>query len=308
MKRFIITFALCLTVLVASIGQTAVVYSSDDPYSSAAAAVVQQKYSISYLLDVSASGTSTGVQTTWAGTLDSLTSAYILVDTVTVYAADKLRADIYDSIADNMYTGYSLDYLAATTSITRTERVWDSIYPGVNPPLIILYLSESDFTEDKFDASGGTDSTIFKANATGWTDGEFDSGYTAYITAGPGIGSLAAIESTVAVTSGNADTLDFDGTAVFSATITSSSDAVIMSTSQFNRWGFYDVYAYYGVLVKLADISTSTAQDGWDKLLDDNDKLNSLATGRSPNQDRAYLSTILDVGKNVFDYLVEVGN
>ena len=308
MKRFIFTLTLCFVLLVASVGQTAVVYSSDDPYSTAAAAIAQQKYSISYLLDVSATSSDSAAQVTWIATLDSLTSAWIFVDTTTLYTADRCQASTYDSVVAYMYTGYSLQYIVATTTITRAERAWDSLYPGVNPPLIILYLSEKDFTEDKFDASGGTDSTIFKANTTGWTNNEFNTGYTAYITAGPGIGSSAVITDTKAVTSGNADTLDFDGTSVFSATVTSSSDAVIMSTSQFNRWGWYDVYSYYGILVTLDDISVSTIKDGWTKLLNDNGKLNTLQTGRSPNQDRAYLTTILGIGKNVFDYLVEVGN
>lgn len=289
--------------------QTAVVYSSDDPYSTAAAAVAQQKYSISYLLDVSAASSDSAAQVTWIATLDSLTYAYIFVDTTTLYTADKCQSSTYDSIVAYGYTvGFEFQYLVATTSYTICERAWDSIYTGINPPLIILYLSEGDFTEDKFDVSGGTDSTIFKANSTGWTNDAWNSGYTAYLTAGPGIGSSATITDVIAVTSGNADTLDFDGTSVFSATVTTATDAVVMSTSQFNRWGFYDVYSYYGILVKIADISTTTAQDGWEKLLDDNGKLNTLLTGRSPRQDRAYLTEILDVGKNVFDYLVEVGN
>lgn len=306
MKKFLI-LGLFLMMITSGFSQTAVVYSSDDPYSSAAAAVAQQKYSISYLLDVSAASSDSAAQVTWIATLDSLTYAYIFIDTTTLYTADRCQSSTYDSIVTYGYTtGFTFHYLVATTSYTTCERAWDSIYTGVNPPLIILYLSEGDFTEDKFDASGGTDSTIFKANATGWTNDAWNSGYTAYLTAGPGIGSSAVITDVIAVTSGNADTLDFDGTSVFSATVTTSTDAVVMTTSQFNRWGWYDVYSYYGVLVKLADISTASAQDGWSKLLDDNNKLNNLLTGRSPRQDRAYLTEILDVGKNVFDYLVEV--
>lgn len=306
MKKLIITLALFLMIVNMGQTQTAVIYSSDNPYSTCAAAIVQEKYGADYILDVSASGTSTTVQTTWCGTLDSLTHAYIVVDTTTSYTADYLRADVYDSIADNMYTGYSLQYLVGSTTITKCEQVWDSLYTGVTSPLIVLYLSETDFTEDKFDASGGSDSTIFKANTTGWTNDEFNTGYTAYITAGPGIGGSAVITNTQAVTAGNADTLDFDGTAVFSATITSSSDVVIMATSQFSRWGFYDVYAYYAVLTQIAQIDTYA--DEWAKLLDDNGKLNTRKAGQSTKQDLTYLATLLGYGDKIFDYLIETGN
>jgi len=303
MKRIIILISFCLFALTA-FGQTAVVYNSDDPYSTCAAAIVQQKYSLTYILDVAASDSA--AQVTWIATLDSLTAAYIVVDTTTLYTADRCQSSTYDSIDAYMYYGYSLQYLAATTSVTVPERTWDSCYTGIIPPLAVVFLSETDFCEDKFDVAAGTDSTVVKTNATGWTNNEFNTGYTFYITYGTNIGASTDISDTRAYTAGNADTLDV--TTKFDAAVTSTSDGVILSTSQFNKWGFNDVYLYYAILIKIADISTSTAKNGWDKLLDDNNKLNTLRAGRSPAQDLVYLQSLLDAGKNIFDYLVEIGN
>lgn len=303
MKK-IILFLTFMLFLGKGFSQVAVVYDSDDPTSSCAAAIVDQKYALSYVLDV-ADADSTAQQTWLATVSDSLTYSYIFADTSTTYSEDDVLTAVYTGLNGMLYTASSanLEYYVGSSSLTKCEQAWDSIYSGITKPLIVYYLSESAFCEDQFDASAGTDTTIQKTNATGWSDDGFNSTYTAYVTAGPNIGEARVIEDTYAAASGDADTLEVSP--AFTADITSSSDLTILKTSLYNKHGFYDMYAYYGVLVNIADIETY--DDQWKSLLNYNNSLINMPTGsgRAVLQDRTYLDELIDDGKKIFEYLIE---
>ncbi len=282
--------------------QAIVIYSSSDPYSSAAAAIVDQKRGISYTLDCNVSDSA--AQVAWYNTLpidSTLLYAYVVGDTSTIYEANKYISSYLDSIDNYVLGTASIDYYLGTTSITKSEQAWDSLYVGITPPLIVSYLSEGNAWYDRADASGGTDSTIFKANATGWTDNTWIGDYV-WITTGPGIGEAKVIEDLRALASGDADTIEITGT--FSAAITSSSDFTVSPLSNYSKWAFYDMYAYYGVYVLIPQYNTYSGE--WGRLLNYSSKLNNIPanSGRAVTQDRAYLNTLTTSGKSVFDYLV----
>lgn len=283
--------------------QAIVIYSSSDPYSSAAAAVVDQKRGVNYILDCNYADSA--AQVAWYATLpkdSSILYAYVVGDTSTIYEANKYISSYLDSIDTVVLGTASVDYYLGTTSITKCEQSWDSLYVGITAPLIISYLSEGNTWYDRADASGGTDSTIFKANATGWTDGSWEGDYV-WITTGPGIGEAKPIEFVLAEVSGDADTIEVVGT--FSTAITSGSDFTVSPASNYTRAAFHDMYAYYGVYVLISDFKVYNKE--WEDLLDYGGRLNNIPanSGRAPIQNRTYLSTVTTSGKQVFDYLVK---
>ncbi|MCK4822240.1 hypothetical protein KA005_41135, partial [bacterium] len=261
------------------------------------------KRGINYTLDCNYADSA--AQVAWYATLPKDTTlfyAYVVCDTSILYEANKYISSYLDSIDTVVLGDSAINYYLGTTSITKCEQTWDSLYVGITPPLIISYLSEGGAWYDRADASGGSDSTIFKANATGWTSDTWIGDYV-WITTGPGIGEAKVIEYVIAEVSGDADTIEVTGT--FSTAITSGSDFTVSPESNYTRAGFYDMHAYYGVYVLISDFKVYSRE--WVNLLDYGGNLNSLPvnSGLAPIQDRTYLSTVTTAGKRVFDYLVK---
>ena len=301
MKKFI-PFAMLVLFSLGALGQAVVIYNSDDPFSSAAAAITTFKRGVSYKIDCAENDSA--AQVAWFATLpsdSSMSYCYIVCDTSSLYTADKWLQTYSDSITIQVLGTESITYYVGTVNATKCEQTWSGLYSGVTAPLIVGYLSETLVWYDRGDASGGTTASVFKANPSGWTAGTWVGDYVA-ITAGPGMGESLPIAEVIAAVSGDADTLSVTGT--FTAAITSGSDFTVVPSSLHTRWVFNDMYSYYGVLVEIADPFTYAKQ--WGKLIDNDGRLNSLQSGESPAQDITYLNTLLLVGKNVFDYLVEV--
>lgn len=305
MKKLILGLSILAMMGVQLFSQAIVIYTSSDPYSTAAAAIVDQKRGISYTLDCN--DADSAAQVAWYATLpkdSTLLYAYVVCDTSatdTLYQANKYFSAYLDSIDTVVLGTASIDYYLGTTAIKKCEQAWDSLYIGITPPLIISYLSEGNAWYDRADASGGTDSTIFKAHTTGWTSDLWIGDYV-WVTVGPGIGQAKIIEDVIAEVSGDADTIEVTGT--FSTAITSGSDFTVSPSSNYSKWAFYDMYAYYGVYVLIPEYDTYDKE--WKSLLNNNGKLNNISasSGRSAAQNRTYLSTVTTSGKHVFDYLV----
>jgi len=300
MKKLILGLGLIALLGVQLFSQAVVIYNSDDPFSSAAAAVVDQKYGVNYLLDCAENDSA--AQVAWFATLPAdttLTYAFVVADTASPYEADKYLSTYLDSIDIQVLGDSAVTYYLGSANATKCEMTWNSLYADITPPLIIGYLSEGNVWYDRADASGGTDSTIFKANATGWTSDEWIGDYVV-ITAGPNIGEGREIEDVIADVSGDADTIEVSS--AFTAAITSSSDFTVVPSSLYTNWQFYDMYAYYAVLVKIADVSLN--RRSWGRLLDNDGRLNSLVSGAT-GQDLSYLEDLVEAGEEIMDYLIE---
>ena len=302
MKKLILGLSILVMMGVQLFSQAIVIYTSSNPYSTAAAAVVDQKRGISYTLDCN--GADSAAQVAWYATLpkdSTLLYAYVVCDTTVLYTANNFLSSYLDSVDAVLGSTRSIDYYLGTTAITKCEQAWDSLYIGITPPLIVSYLSEGNAWYDRADASGGSDSTIFKANATGWTSDLWIGDYV-WITTGAGIGEAKIIEDVIADVSGDADTIEVTGT--FSTAITSGSDFTVSPASNYSKWAFYDMYAYYGVYVLIPEYDTYSKE--WGSLLNYSNRLNNIPanSGRAVTQNRVYLSTLTTSGKHVFDYLV----
>lgn len=302
MKKLILGLSILLIAGVQLLSQAVLIYNSDDPYSSAAAAVVDQKRGINYILDCAENDSA--AQVAWFATLPKDTSlfyAYVLADTSrNPVQSDEFLGLYLDSIDIQVLGDSSMTYYLGSANASKCEMAWDSLYAGIVPPLIIGYLSDSIVWYDRADASAGTDTTIVKANPSGWTDSTWIGDYV-WITAGTNIGEARMIEDLRAKASGDADTIEVS--AAFTAAITSTSDFTVAPSSIYTNWAFYDMYAYYGVLVAMDDIVAD--KKSWDKLLNDDGKLNSLSSGSS-QQNRTFLSSVISKGYNIFLYLLAI--
>ena len=122
MKKLILGLSILIMMGVQLFSQAIVIYSSSDPYSSAAAAIVDQKRGISYTLDCNSSDSA--AQVAWYATLpidSTLLYAYVVCDTTVLYTANNYLSSYLDSIDDYVLGTASIDYYLGTTSITKCQ-------------------------------------------------------------------------------------------------------------------------------------------------------------------------------------------
>jgi hypothetical protein len=283
----------------------AVFYTNDDEQTVAGAAILQIKFEATIVYDIDGLD-SAHINDLIAGIAEtSLHKIFVLVDTATNDADNKIQGYLSDSLEAKLFTDDTLDYtpdtaivyVAATATKYKSEVVWNrsDVYTGKTEPLIIKYLGKSLFSAARGVCSGtGTDSTLVNS-AAAFTSDAFDIGYYVYLTAGTGIGQSRDIYD------GNTTTLYV--TPDWTTIPTSTSYYTVKLLTQQNEF-FYDIYAKLYVLTYLSDLDDGTVKKNWKKLIDKQGNLNSGNVYRTPYQDLTYLfNTVIAGGKTIFDYL-----
>jgi hypothetical protein len=283
--------------------KVAVFYTSDDAGNIAAAAAIGVKYTNCRYFDID--GKNTSQQLTMIQTLtDSVHRAFILVDTATVWADNKLTGAQYRALDVRLYnvatSGVTPDahpiYPLATASKTKCEVLWTTLYSTFTQPLVFQYLGYNDFSVRRNISkryASITDSTI--ADSTGSLVADAYNGYYLYVISGTGFGYRYLIyDNSTTVYYVSPDWVIRPARSSF----------VIKKPAEIGE-GFYDQYAKYYILTKLWDLSDATTLKNWHKLIDKEYNINDGNVYRATYQDLNYLkNTVIAGGKIIYDYLI----
>jgi len=314
--KFILTvFAIAL--LAASCGKEIVVkqravdptvavvwYTSDDPVQVTAAAIVGIKYGNTTYYDID--GKTSSQITALVTAMDSVDRAFILVDSATAWADNKLSDVHFKDIDSMLYK--TVDTLADQDAInryvrtsatqTRCEVVWDTLYTDYTEPLIVEYMGTAIFSK-KHSTSKHTSATGTLVDTTGSMTTNAYAGDYVIVTTGTGFGQYRLVSSNNATTF----TLATNWTV-----IPDRSGYIVKEAAELNEF-LYDRYAYYFIYSSLYNLSSATTIEAWHKLIDREYNINDGNVVKTPHQDYSYLkNTVVVGGKSLFDYLYLVAN
>ena len=280
----------------------AVVFTSDVAAQIGGAAVFGVKYPSCTFYDLDGLDASTSVTTIDAITDASLHKIYVICDTATAWADNKLTGALWDTLADKFYAsetgGIEPDTLPILISAqgvirSKTEVAWDTCFT-LTRPLIVQYLGFSDFSSARGIAKyASTDSTIIDSTQN-WTDGQFD-GQWVYVRSGTNIGEYRVIDSTYGTGEYVRTTVDF--TSANGVT----TNYVIKKAGESDEL-FYDIYTELYVLAYLYELDNSAILKYWKRLMDYGNNINTVYL--TPIQDLDYLwNTVIAGGTIIFSYL-----
>lgn len=285
--------------------RVAIVYTSDNANSIAAAACAKVKYENNTTINVdnlTAATQLTAIQLIVAG--DSVHKVLLMVDTSTVFATNKLTGANYDSLVARMYVdsayGVAPDaapvYYQATATKNLAEVAWASLYSTYTVPLIVEYLGDDIFAE-LTSRSKKVNTSVTAVDSTGSLTDHAYNGDWMQIYSGTGMGQTREIthSSTTTYTVATWTTIP-DQTTLFR----------IKNDGEENEL-FYDMYATCYILAYLGNLSSNTVMTDWHKLIDKNYNINDGSVKHSPFQDTDYLlNTVIAGGKIIFDYAIYV--
>lgn len=282
----------------------AVFYSNDIAVTTVGAAVAVIKYPGAVVYDIDGLTTGTLISTVSAITDSCYHHIYILVDTATAWADNKITGAIWDTLYTKLYhvetDGYDSDTVptlisASGVTSSKAEIMWDALFSTLTRPLVIQYLGFAEFSEARGIAKyASTDSTVIDSTQN-WTDGQFDGDYV-YITSGTSIGESRLIDSTYG-------TGEYVRTATDFTAAPSLSTYVIKKATESGEF-FYDKYTELYVLAYLSDLTSSTTIKNWKKLMDYGNNIAGGGVYLTPLQDLDYLwNTVIAGGQIIFTYL-----
>lgn len=279
--------------------RVAIVYTSDNANSIAAAACAAIKYEHNVLINID--NMTTDEQLAAVDAVDSIHRALLFVDTATVWATNKLTGVQYDTLADILYKveTYGADpdllpeYYQATATANLAEVAWADLYPTYTVPLIVEYLGDDIFSSlVSRTKKVNSDNTAVDSTNTLVVDAY--NGDWIYIYDGTGIGQSRLITdgSTSALSVSPDWDTNPDETSLFKIKKVEEVDEL-----------FYDMYAVLYIFANLRDLSSAQVITNWHKLIDMNYNINDGNVRRTPYQDIDYLrNTVLVGGKIVYDY------
>ncbi len=288
-----------------SAAEVAVFYTSDNANSALAAAEVGVRYAHTTFFDIdnlTAANILTAIQTIVAG--DSVHRVFIVVDTATVWANNKLSGAHYDSLTARLYTvttngvvpDAAPEYFTASATKNVGELVWDELCGTAFDPLITEYNGDDAFSV-KITRSKKVNTDSTAVDSTGSLTADAYNGDWIQIYAGTGMGQTRQIyDNSTTVYYVSPDwTTNPDQTTLFKIKHETEDDEL-----------FYDMYSQYYILSYLSNLNDADVLKNWKRLLDNNGQIGN-GNIINPKQDLLYLrNTVLDKGKAVFDYNVSV--
>ncbi len=279
-------------------------YTSDDPVQVAAAAIVGIKYPFTTYYDID--GKTSSQITALVNAMDSVDRAFVLVDSATVWADNKLSGTHFKNIDSMLYKTVDTlatqdtinQYVRTSSTQTRCEVVWTSLYPTYTEPLIVEFLGYNQFSR-KHSMTKHTNAAGTLVDTTGsMTTNAYATDYV-IVTSGTGFGQYRLVNSNNATTF----TLATNWTV-----IPDRSSYVVKKAAELNEF-LYDQYAALYVTAFLADLSDANVIAAWHKLIDKEYNINDGNVLNTPHQDYTYLkNTVIAGGKAIFDYLYKVAN
>lgn len=300
MKKFLLILTACLLFfpMVAQNYTAIVVYTEDDARSVLAAAILKNKFSTTLINVGDKQAATYGAEFT-ALSDSSYHKVFVVCDTTNADTKGYLQGTYVDTLAFNLAVttlntlspDASVTVIKETATTSFSDSVWNlsSVYSGVNPPLIVKYLSYDDFSELRATATGGTDSSLTVSGAS-YTDNAYQDDEV-FVISGTAIGMNSTIDS-------NNDSVLIFNTTKFTTGVDSLDVFVVKKANQ-DREFWYDEYARCVVEADLKDPDANWSS--WKRLIDDNNKLND-GVNRA-YQDRTYLKTLLQTGESIFNYL-----
>lgn len=279
-------------------------YTSDEPVQVTAAALVGVKYANTTYYDID--GKTSSQINALVSAMDSADRAFILVDSATVWADNKLSGAQFKAIEAKLYNAVDTladqdainRYVRTSSTQTKCEVVWDTLYTSYTEPLIVEYMGTALFSK-KHSTSKHTNTDSTLVDTTGSMTTNAYAGDYVILTSGTGFGQYRL------VTSNNATTfyLSTDWTVKPDKT-----SYIVKKAAELNEF-LYDRYAYYFIYNSLYDLSDPTTIANWHKLVDREYNINDGNVLKTPYQDFNYLkNTVIVGGKAIFDYLYKVAN
>lgn len=280
--------------------RVAVVFTSDDANSVAGAAIVATRYFHTTLINID--NKTSDQSNLLISSTDSVHKFFVLVDTITAWATNKLAGIAYDTVVEQIYKDTLIaimpdadwTYPRATATKNLAEVVWETCFPTVTTkPLVIQYLGDDIFSLKVTRSKNvNTDSTAVDSTGS-LTANAFDNDWV-YIYSGTGKGQYRQIYDN--------NTTTYFVTPDWAVRPDKTSLLRIKNNGEQNEV-FYDQYASNYIYMYLTNLSDVNVFTNWGKLMDRYGNINDGNVRQTPLQDLDYLNnTVLAGGKIIFDY------
>lgn len=209
---------------------------------------------------------------------------------------------VYEIYADFAIREY---YNVAVASFDGTYQTWNNLFSGIVPPQVIQYLMRdvtagspvgTRWAYAKGTATAGATTTLTDSGASFGTADAYVGMYV-YIASGTGAGQYRQIishtDKILTISTGDTD---------WTAPHTDSVYWILPLTTEL----FHPEYLYYWIRTYGKNITTATIWKQWMEMVDANGNLaeGKIKVGFVPSQIQETITSVLAIGKNIYDYTV----